>query len=380
MSAVRMQLSAAPRQSSVRPRSPKAAAAPWHGNTREDGMRATGILAAACVAAAATTASATTASAADFYAGKTIDFIIGSNPGGGYDVYARALARHIVNHIPGKPQIIPKNLPGAGSGKAAAYMQTLAPKDGLALGAVFPGALMEPLLGNRAKAQYDPPKFQYIGTSDSGTRICAIWHASKTKTFEDAQKQKTVLGASQAGGSSRDYGYLHNHLNGAKFDVISGYKGSVDIMLAVERGEVDGMCGYDWSSLRTQRAHWIRDKKINIIVQVALEPHEELTKMGVPTIWKFIKNEEDKKVAELIVTQQVFGRPYFVPAGPPADRVQLLREAFDKTMKDPAFLEDAKKQRLDIQPLGGARLQKMIEDMYASPAKLVERARAAVKP
>jgi len=337
-------------------------------------------LAAGVAAAAVMAAMAGPAPAADFYAGKTIDFIIGSNPGGGYDVYARALARHIVNHIPGKPQIIAKNMPGAGSGKAAAYMQTLAPKDGTVLGAVFPGALMEPLLGDRSKAQYDPPKFQYIGTADSGTRICAIWHGSQTKSFEDAQKRKTVLGASQAGGSSRDYGYMHNNLNGAKFDVVSGYKGSVDIMLAVERGEVDGMCGYDWSSLRTQRAHWLRDKKINIIVQVALEPHEELTKMGVPTIWKFIKNEEDKKVAELIVTQQVFGRPYFVPEGTPPDRVKILRDAFDKTMKDPAFLEDAKKHRLDIEARGGAKIQKMIEDLYAAPASLVERAKAAVKP
>jgi tripartite-type tricarboxylate transporter receptor subunit TctC len=336
----------------------------------------TGIIAAAIAASAI----ATPAAAADFYAGKTIDFIIGSNPGGGYDIYARTLARHIVKHIPGNPQIIPKNLPGAGSGKAATFMQTLAPKDGTALGAVFPGALMEPLLGDRAKAQYDPPKFQYIGTADNGTRVCAVWHASPTKTLEDAQNRKTVLGASQAGGSSRDYGYMHNHLNGTKFDVVSGYKGSVDIMLAIERGEVDGMCGYDWSSIRTQRPHWIAEKKVNILVQVALEPNPDLTKMGVPPIWKFIKNDEDKKVAELILTQQVFGRPYFVPAGTPSDRVRILRDAFDKTMQDPAFLEDAKKQRLDIEPLGGAKVQQLIENLYAAPPRIIERAKAVVKP
>jgi len=338
------------------------------------------IRAAGALAAALATLTATPARAADFYAGKTIDFIIGSSPGGGYDAYARVLAHHIANHIPGNPQIVPKNMPGAGSGKAAAYMEKIAPKDGTALGAVFPGALMEPLLGDKAKAQYDPPKFQYIGTADSGTRICAIWHTSKTKTFEDAMKRKTVLGASQAGGSSRDYGYMHNHLNGTKFDVISGYKGSRGIMLAVERGEAEGMCGYDWSSLRTQHPDWLRDKKIIPIVQVALESHEELTKMGVPTIWKYIKNEDDKKAAQLIVTQQVFGRPYFVPAGTPADRVKILRDAFDATMKDPAFLAEAKRRRLDIEPLSGAKIQKMIEDLYAAPASLVDRAKAAVKP
>jgi tripartite-type tricarboxylate transporter receptor subunit TctC len=318
--------------------------------------------------------------AADFYAGKTLDFIIGSNPGGGYDIYARTLGRHMVKHIPGNPVIVPKNMVGAGSAKAAAYMQTVAAKDGTVLGAVFPGALMEPLLGDRAKAQYDPPKFQYVGTADNGTRLCAIWHGSQTKTLEDAQKRKTILGASQAGGSSRDYAYMHNHLNGTKFDVVSGYKGTVDIMLAIERGEVEGMCGYDWSSIRTQRPHWLAEKKVNIIVQVGLESNEDLTKLGAPPIWKFIKSDEDRKVAELIVTQQVFGRPYFVPAGTPPERIRILRDAFDKTMQDPAFLEDAKKQRLDIEPLGGAKVQELIEKVYATPANIVERAKAAVKP
>jgi tripartite-type tricarboxylate transporter receptor subunit TctC len=286
----------------------------------------------------------------------------------------------MVRHIPGNPVIVPKNMVGAGSAKAAAYMQSVAAKDGTVLGAVFPGALMEPLLGDRAKAQYDPPKFQYIGTADNGTRLCAIWHGSQTKTLEDAQKRKTILGASQAGGSSRDYGYMHNHLNGTQFEIVSGYKGSVDIMLAIERGEVDGMCGYDWSSIRTQRPHWLAEKKVNILVQVALEPNPELTKMGVPTIWKYIKNDDDRKVAELILTQQVFGRPYFVPAGTPPDRVDILRAAFDKTMTDTGFIEDAKKQRLDIEPLGGAKIQKMIEDLYTAPPSLIERAKAVVKP
>jgi tripartite-type tricarboxylate transporter receptor subunit TctC len=339
-------------------------------------IRAAGILAATATVMAVTMAPATE----DFYAGKTIDFFIGSNPGGGYDIYARTLARHMGQYIPGHPTFVPKNMVGAGSAKAAAYMQTIAPKDGTAIGAIFPGAIMEPLLGDRAKAQYDPPKFQYIGTADNGTRLCIAWHGSQTKTFADAQKRKTVVGASQAGGSSRDYAYLHKHLNGAQFDVVSGYKGTVDIMLAIERGEVEGTCGYDWSSLRTQRPQWIAEKKINILVQVGLDSNPELTKMGVPDIWKFIKNDEDKKVAELIVTQQVFGRPYFVPAGTPPERVKMLREAFDKTMADPGFLEDAKRLRLDIEPLGGAKVQGLIEKVYATPAAIVARAKEAVKP
>lgn len=343
--------------------------------SRTPRFRAAGIVAAAVVAATIAPASAT-----DFYAGKTLDFIIGSNPGGGYDIYARTLARHMVKHIPGNPTIVPKNMVGAGSAKAAAYMQSVAAKDGTVLGAVFPGALMEPLLGDRAKAQYDPPKFQYIGTADNGTRLCAIWHGSQTKTMADAQQRKTILGASQAGGSSRDYAYMHNHLNGTRFEVVSGYKGTVDIMLAIERGEVEGMCGYDWSSIRTQRPHWLAEKRVSIIVQVGLEANEALTKLGVPPIWNFIRNDDDRKVAELIVTQQVFGRPYFVPAGTPPDRVEILRAAFDKTMRDPAFLDDAARQRLDIEPLGGAKVQALIEKVYAAPPNIVERAKAAVKP
>jgi tripartite-type tricarboxylate transporter receptor subunit TctC len=335
---------------------------------------------AAFLGAAAFAMAAAPVSAEDFYAGKTLDFIIGSNPGGGYDIYARALARHIVDHIPGHPQIVPKNMAGAGSTKAATYMAIQAPRDGTVLGAVFPGALMEPLLGDRSKWQYHPQKFQYIGTADSGTRICITWHTSKTKTFEDAQKRTTIAAASQSGGSSRDYAYLHNHLNATKLNVVSGYKGTVDMLLAIERGEAEGTCGYDWSSLLTQHPNWLRDKLVNILVQVALKPNPELTKMGVPSIWNYVKNDEDKKAEELIVSQQVFGRPYFVPEETPPDRIAVLRKAFDETMQDPAFLADAKKERLHLEPLDGVGVQDLITKVYATPENIVARAKAAVKP
>lgn len=334
----------------------------------------------AMAVAAGIAMAATAAPAADFYTDKTIEFMIGANPGGGHDIYARALARHMGRHIPGHPTIVPKNLPGAGSAKATAFVHSVAAKDGTVMGAAFPGAIMEPLLGERTKALYDPPKLQYIGTADNGTRTCITWHAARTKTFEDAMRGKTILGASQAGGSTRDYAYMHNKLNGTRFDVVSGYKGTTDILLALERGEVEGLCGFDWTSLKSQRAEWLRDGKLNVLVQVALEPQPELTRMGVPRIWQFIKNDEDRKVAELIVTQQVFGRPYFLPPGVPPERVKLLRDAFMKTMADPAFLDEARKLRLEIDPLDGEKVQKMVEALYASPADVVERAKAAVKP
>ncbi|HEY6995876.1 MAG TPA: hypothetical protein VH397_19400, partial [Xanthobacteraceae bacterium] len=210
------------------------------------GLAVTTIALAACILAAP-------ASAADFYAGKTIDFIIGSDAGGGYDIYARAIARHLPRFIPGNPAIVPKNQPGAGSGRAAAFLYGVAPKDGTVIGAVFPGAIIGPLLDDRAQALYDPTKFQYLASADSATRVCITRERSEIKRFEDALAHKTIMGASAAGGSTRDYANMHRKTTGAKFDLVAGYKGTADIFLAMERGEVDGMCGLDWASLKSQR-------------------------------------------------------------------------------------------------------------------------------
>lgn len=319
----------------------------------------------------------TPAIAADYYAGKTITFIVGGNSGGGYDVYARTIARHLNDHIPGHPEIVVQDMPGAGSAKAAAFAYKKGPKDGTMLLAVYPGAIMNPLLGVGPQGQYKPTEFQYIGTADNGTRMCITWHSSKTKTYEDAMKRKTVLGASANGGSTVDYGRMSNNLTGTKFDIAAGYKGSVDILLAMERGEVDGMCGYDWSSLRAQRPDWVRDKKVNYLLQTGLEPQPDLTKLGVPQMWKYIHNEEDRKAAALIVTQQVFGRPYFMPQGTDPQAVKIVRKAYDETMKDPAFLADAKKARIDIEPLSGEKVQSTVEKLYASPKNVVENAKRA---
>lgn len=337
------------------------------------------LLRTALIMVAFTAPFATASIAGDaFYKDKAIDFIVGGNPGGGYDIYARTLARHLPNFIPGHPDIVVKNMPGAGSAKAAAFLYTQGLKDGTNLGAVYPGAIMDPLLGEHGeKAPYDPTKFQYIGTADNGTRLCITWHTSKTKTYEDAMKRKTVLGASQAGGSTRDYAYMQNRLTGTQFEVVSGYKGSVDILIAMERGEVEGMCGYDWSSLKSQRPDWIRDKNVNILTQIGVDSEPALTKMGVPQLWNYVKNEDDRKVIELVVSQQIFGRPYFMPPGTTAERVTTLRNAFSATVKDKAFLEDAKKTRIDIEPVDGSKIQQVVERLYNTPKNIVERAKQA---
>jgi len=320
------------------------------------------------------------AAAADYYAGKTIELVVGGDAGGGYDIYARAVARHLAGHIPGNPTIVVKNMPGAGSTRAGIYISSVAPKDGTSIGAMMPGAIIGPLLDDKPNLQFDPTKVLYVGTADSGVRVCATYGTSKIKTFEDAQKQKTILGASSAGGATRDYAYMHNHTAGTKLEVVSGYKGTVDVGLAMERGEVDGMCGWDWSSVKSQKSDWISEKKVNVLVQVSLEPLEELTERGVPHIWKFVPKEDDRRVAELVVSQQVFQRSYIAPPQTPAEVLGILRMAFDATMKDPTFLADAEKMKISITPLAGGKVQDLIGRLYSTPREFVERAKVVIKP
>ena len=323
---------------------------------------------------------ATPVSAADYYAGKKVDFVIGSDAGGGYDIYARNIGKHLGRFLPGNPTVVPRNMPGAGSGTAAASLFRLSAKDGTVIGALFPGVIVGPLLEDRAQNLFDPNKFEYLATADSGTRVCITGPLSKVKTFEDAQKQKTVIGASAAGGSTRDYAAFHKNAAGAQFNIVSGYKGTADILLAIERGEVDGLCGLDWTSLKSQRPTWLEQKTVNILVQDGMETEHELDALGVPPIWKFITKESDKAAVELIVSQQVFGRPYVAPPGVPAEQVKMLRDAFEAVMKDEAFLADAKQGRLDISPLRGEKVQDVVAKLYAAPKDVVQRAKQLITP
>jgi tripartite-type tricarboxylate transporter receptor subunit TctC len=322
----------------------------------------------------------TPAQAADYYAGKILELVVGADAGGGYDIYARAISRHMPRHIPGNPTVVVKNMPGAGSSRAGVYISTVAPKDGTSIGAMMPGAIIGPLLDDKPNTQFDPTKVLYLGTADSGVRVCATYQNSKIKTFEDAQKHKTIVGASAAGGSTRDYAFMHNKTANTKFDVVSGYQGTVDITLAMERGEVDGICGWDWSSLKSQKSEWVRDKKVNILAQVSLEPLAELSEAGVPHIFKFITDEDSRKVAELVISQQVFQRSYIAPPGTSPDNIKILRAAFDATMADPQFLADAEKMKVSITPLSGQKVQDLVARLFATPKDIVERAKTVIKP
>ena len=321
---------------------------------------------------------ATPAAAQDF-AGKTIDLLVGAPPGGGYDIYARVVARHFGRNIPGQPNIVVKNMPGAGSAKAAQFIANMAPKDGTVIAGVMPGAIMGPLLDPKSEGLFDPTKVNYVGTANSGTRVCVTLKGSKIAKFADTLTVPAKFGGSAPNDSTYEYGYMHKRTSGAIYDVVAGYRGTNEMALAMERGEIDGLCGWDWSSFKSQKPEWLRDNKANVLLQVSLEPHPELARMGVPTVFQFIKNDDDRKAVELIVSQTVFQRSYIAPPETPPAHLQVLRAAFDRTMADKQFLEDADRLRIDISPISGQQVQDLVRKIYASPKDVVERAKTAIR-
>jgi hypothetical protein len=246
---------------------------------------------------------------------------------------------------------------------------------------IMPGAIMGPLLEEKAELLFDPTKVQYLGTANNGTRVCVSWAASGIKSFDDVRGNKEhPFGAVSPNESTHDYAYMLRRTAGAKYKVVSGYDGTTQIGLAMERGEVVGSCGWDWASVKAQRSDWLRDKKINVLLQIALERNDELTKMGVPHVWDYVKSEEGRKIVELVIGQQVFQRSYIAPPEIPAAPLGILRGAFDATMKDPQYLADSAKLRIDIAPLPGAKVQEIVQKLHATPKNVVQAARAAIRP
>jgi tripartite-type tricarboxylate transporter receptor subunit TctC len=338
------------------------------------------LLQASLIAAAGMVAAAP-ATAQDYYAGKTVDLVVGNYPGGGFDIYARALARHLGRHIPGSPTVVVKNMPGAGSAKAGIHISQIAPKDGLSIGAVTPGAIVGPLLDDKPSSMFDPTKVTYLGTANSGTRICVTYDKSKVRSFKQAMTEKIVLGGVAPGDAVHDFAFMVRATTAAaQMSVIAGYKGTLDVTLAMERGEIDGVCGWEWSSAKAQKPEWIRDGKLSFLLQIGPDANDELTKMGVPRLDQYMKDDESRRVMALIVSQQAFQRPYFIAMGTPDAYVTILRKAFDATMKDDQFLADATKLRIDVSPLSGATVQDLVQKFYATPKNIVERGRRAIKP
>ncbi len=306
---------------------------------------------------------------ADFYRGKNMDMIIGFTVGGGYDVYARTVARHMGEHIPGKPRIVPKNMTGAGSRVAANFVFNVAPKDGSVLATADQSMPLEQAVGD-AGITFDTRKFTWIGTPIFENNTLVTWHTSPVKTVADAQRLEVAVGATGFN-TSAQYPQVMNSLLGTKFKIIMGYPGGNEINLAMETGEVAGRGSNNWTSWKSTKPDWIRDKKINIIAQIGLTKAADLP--DVPLLIDLAKNEDDRAALKLVSAPPSVGRPIFSTPNVPADRVQVLRAAFDATMKDPAFLEEAKKLGLDINPISGVDLEKIVSDIIDTPKPVRDR-------
>src|SRR5215207_9321024 len=312
-----------------------------------------------------------------FYRGKSINIYIGSSAGGGYDSYARALSRHVSKYIPGSPTIVPQNMPGAGGNKVAGYVYSVAPKDGTAIGAIFPGSILQPLIGDSA-VQHDPAKFIYLGSANSDVYTCVVRTDAPVKTFKDVLTQEMIVGASNEGGTTRDMPTLSNNVLGARFRIVTGYAGTQEIALALERNEVHGICGFGYTSLLTLRPDWVQRGVVSILVQENAKGNPELNSKDVPRTVDFAKTPEDRQVMELVYSQGVIGRPYVFPPGVPADRVAALRKGFMAAFQDKELLAEAARIKLDIEAISGEDVQSMVTKLFATPAHIVERAKQSL--
>src|SRR5829696_1181995 len=314
---------------------------------------------------------------AEFYKGKNVEIQVNVSVGGGYDLYARMLARHMSRHVPGTPTVIVQNMPGGGGMRLANWLYSVAPKDGTVFGAVARAMAFEPLLGN-AGAHYDGRRFNYIGSANDEVSVCIAWYTSGIKTFEDAQQKELVVGSGGTADDTYQYPALLNNMFGAKFKMVPGYPGGNDINLAVERGEVQGRCSIPWSTVKATRRNWLDEKKVNILMQYSLSKHPDLP--NVPLVMDLAKTDEQRTILKLIFGRQVMGRPFAAPPGVPKDRADALRKAFAETMVDPAFLAEAEKAKFEITPVSGEKIESLVHEVYANttPA-LAEKAGAAMK-
>lgn len=319
---------------------------------------------------------------ADFYAGKQVSLLIGTTAGGGYDAYGRLLARHISRHIPGNPAVVARNMPGAGGLTAANYLYNRAPKDGTEILTVQNGLpferLFQTLSPEGKNALFDATKFGWIGSATQTVFVTVTWHASGVRTLQDASTKETILGASTPSADSYILAMLSNNLLGTRFKVVHGYAGATEVSLAVENGEVQGEAGKDWTTLTATKPQWIRDKLINILVQMGMNAHPDLK--GVPMAIELAKSPDDRQIMEVVFAKYGMARPFFAAPGVPPERLALLRRAFDATMSDPVVIAEATKLGMEISPVRGEAVEALVTKMMATPDSLAARARDVLKP
>jgi tripartite-type tricarboxylate transporter receptor subunit TctC len=332
------------------------------------------------VALAACALAAGPAAADDnFYAGKTIDMLIGFSSGGGYDLYARTLARYLGRHIPGNPQVLPQNMPGAGSLKLANYLYNVAPKDGTAIGHFAPGIMAEPLLGHGQGVQFDATKFGWLGSVSQEVSVCAFEASTGIATLTDMRTKPMVIGASGGGAESDVFATVLRNMFHMPIRIVTGYPGGAEITLAMQRHEVDGRCGWSWTSLLARNKAMLTGKEINLTLQVALNKDDDPYLAGVPLIMDLTDAPAQRSALKLIVSRQSIARPFATPPGVPAARLAVLRDAFDATMKDPDFLAEARTADLDVRPVQGDAVEALIKEIYASSPEAIRLATEAMQ-
>jgi tripartite-type tricarboxylate transporter receptor subunit TctC len=315
-------------------------------------------------------------SVADFYKGRNVELYIGYSVGGGYDLYARMLARHMGKHIPGNPTVLPKNMEGAGSLRLTNWLYNVGAKDGTVFGAIGRGTGFDTLFGNKA-AQFDAAKFSWIGSANNEVSICVAWHTSGITKFADLLTRTLIVGGTSASADTDQFPKVTNGVLGTKMRVITGYPGGNEIGLAMERGEVQGRCGWSWSSVKSTHQKWYDEKKFHILVQLALEKHPDLP--GVPLITDLATTEEARQILRLIFARQVMGRPFLAPPNVPRERLDALRKAFMDTMKDKDFLADTEKAAMEITPVDGVQIEKLVKDLHTTPPAVAQRAAAMIR-
>jgi tripartite-type tricarboxylate transporter receptor subunit TctC len=331
-------------------------------------MRAMTRIALIAALAIAFAAPASAQNLSNYYRGKTVRVIVGTSAGGGFDLYSRAIAQALPRHLPGNPLVIVQNMAGAGSLTAANYIANAAPKDGTVIGAPNPNIVTDALF-YPDRVKFDARKVKWIGSALKETHVATAWYKTNVKSFDDVFAHEFVVAG--GGGTSTVYPLVLNAVLGTKFKLVAGYPGLAEGNLAMARGEVDGVAGITWASVKATQAEALRDNHLRILLQFGLTRHQELP--NVPWVFDYAKSEADKVALKLVLSPQEFGRPYMVADGVPDGVVALLRTAFDETMKDEAFRADAAKRHLDLDPATGVDIQTVVEDIYRTPALVVAR-------
>jgi tripartite-type tricarboxylate transporter receptor subunit TctC len=316
---------------------------------------------------------AAAADVADFYKRTNVSLAIGFSAGGGYDAYARLLARYFGKHVPGNPTIVPQQMAGAGSLRAANYIYTVAPKDGSTFGTFSRSIGISPLVD---KAQFDSRNFTWLGSVTDDDTICVSSAASPIKNWDDFLSTPSKFGGEGVGGEPDSWLLMYRNVFGAKAQLVTGYPGTNDITLAMERGEVDGLCGLSWSTVKTQHPHWLTDRSVNFLVQAALQKEPALA--STPLAADLAKTPEQLQILRLLLVTEAMARPFAAPPELPSDRKAALLLAFDGTMSDPDFLAEAQKLDFDVRPVSAAKIDALLAEVYSTPKDVIDRAKRAI--